>query len=97
MGSDGARESPFKPGDDLGREGTLTRSPLLVIARDRAQGSLVEERGSQTLRTGRQGLRRIGFTRKGRAAQLLERVNFLSTLLEQLLVHRLLRMRVARR
>lgn len=33
MGSDGGRESPFNHVDDVGREGTLTRSPPLSIAR----------------------------------------------------------------
>jgi hypothetical protein len=79
LGSDGGRESPFNPGDDRGRAGPLARSPPRVSARDRAQGRLVEARGSHTVRPGRQGRRRLGFTRKGRTAQLRKRVNCLVT------------------
>ena len=52
--------------------------------------------GLQALRKGGEGLLRIGGTGKGRTAQVLERFDFLRTVLQQLFVHGARRLWLAR-
>src|SRR5918999_3187354 len=77
------------------RGSALAWASPLAIAGYGADGALGQERGLQALRKGRKSLLRIGFTGKGRAAQFLESFDFLLTVLEQLLVDRALRLRLA--
>jgi hypothetical protein len=82
---------------DVVRWGAWAWAPSLGRAWDGADGTLDHEGGVQALRTGRQGLLRIGCTGKGRAAQLLEGCAFLHAVLQELCVHGALRLRLARR
>jgi hypothetical protein len=89
-------ERTGEPRDALVRWGALAWAPPLVIAWGGADGALGHESGLQALCKGRQGLLRIGCTGKGRAAQFLERFDFLLTVLQQLFVHGALHLRLAR-
>jgi len=72
-------------------------APSLRRAWKRADGALDHAGGLPALRTGRQGLRRIGGTGQAGAAQVLEGCGVLRTVLQQRFGHRALRLRLARR
>src|SRR5262245_17625769 len=74
--------------DRVVRWGARTWAPPLAIAWCGADRALVEVGGLQTVRKGRQRLACLGFTGKGVAAQFFQRVAFLRTLLEELLIDR---------
>jgi hypothetical protein len=75
----------------------LAWAPPLVIVWGGADGALGDEGGRHALGQGRQGLLRLGCTSHGRAAQWLERFDFLRTGLQPLCVPGALRLRLARR
>lgn len=89
-------ERAFELIHDLGRWRAGAGASPFGIAGDGTDGALGHQGGLHALRKGCESLLGIGFTGKGRAAQLLKGFDFLLAVLQELFVHSALRLRLAR-
>jgi hypothetical protein len=91
-GRERRRQAPCARIHQLGGLGVLAWSAQHAVAWQGTQSHLRQGRGVHAMRTGGQRVWRIGFARKRRAAELLERVASVGTWSEDVFVHRGLRL-----